>query len=131
MHEHNKEQTTGSVKTPSGLTFVVLQLISVMKKNAFGVQIRERLSQQIEREVPAAQVYVTLRRLEDAGFVEATEEQSTVGRKGRPRRIYQVTALGQRTLQAGTKLYGFSVPQFMRFGNAREEDEEIPTTSMG
>lgn len=96
---------------PRGLTYVVLRLVSILGRRAYGVEIRDRLSQQHGSEVPAAQVYVMLRRLEDYGFVVAKNQGSakSAGRKGRPRRVYEVTAPGQRALAAGAKLYGYPV----------------------
>lgn len=100
-------------QVPRGLTFVVLGLVPHLGKNAYGVAIRDRLSQHIGSDVPAAKVYVMLRRLEDYGFIRAIDQDlpKSAGRKGRPRRVYEVTAPGQRALTAGAKLYNDPVLQ--------------------
>jgi DNA-binding PadR family transcriptional regulator len=101
----------GDRQSPRGLTYTVLRLVSILGKRAYGVEIRDRLSQQLRSDVPAAQVYVMLRRLEDYGFVVATDQNVTksAGRKGRPRRVYEITAPGQRALTVGAKLYEYPV----------------------
>jgi PadR family transcriptional regulator, regulatory protein PadR len=45
-------------------------------------------------------VYVTLGRLEAKGFVESEQEPLPPGAIGLPRRIYRLTALGERALRA-------------------------------
>ncbi len=91
---------------PRGLNFVVLRLIPHLGTRASGTEIRERISAQFDEDVPAAKVYVALSRLEDQGLVSARdEERRPAGHRGRPRRIYELTASGLRALQAGAKLY--------------------------
>src|SRR5688572_5034999 len=45
-------------------------------------------------------VYVTLDRLEDKGFVKSRLEEKHPGSIGLPRRMYEVTGLGRRVLEA-------------------------------
>ena len=103
----------------------------MLGENAFGVQIRDSLSRQIDREIPAAQIYVVLRRLEDNGFIIGTEQDGPAGRRGRPRRVYKLTALGQRALIAGSKLYEHPMPHTKRYRNVGEEETEVPSAAMG
>lgn len=108
---HGSPNLSVGALAPRGLTYAVLRLVSLLGKRAYGAEIREHLSQQTGSDVPAANVYVMLRRLEDYGLITAADQGdlSTAGRKGRPRRIYQVTAPGQRALMAGAKLYAYPV----------------------
>jgi len=45
-------------------------------------------------------VYVTLGRMERKGFITSEQEPQKSGAIGLPRRIYRVTPLGERALQA-------------------------------
>jgi DNA-binding PadR family transcriptional regulator len=98
------------VKVPRGLMFAVLRSIPVLGLNASGTQIREHLSQQLDKDLPSALIYVSLSRLLLQGLVKAEDHtERPAGRRGRPRRIYHVTASGLRALEAGAKLYGSPV----------------------
>ena len=45
-------------------------------------------------------IYVHLHRMEDKGFVESRTEPRRDGARGRPRRLYRITGLGQELLEA-------------------------------
>jgi DNA-binding PadR family transcriptional regulator len=49
-------------------------------------------------------VYVTLSRLEAKGLLASEQEAPRLGAIGLPRRIYRITGLGERVLQAWTTL---------------------------
>ena len=49
-------------------------------------------------------VYVTLGRLEAKGLIASEQEEPQPGAIGLPRRIYQITGLGERVLQAWATL---------------------------
>ena len=49
-------------------------------------------------------VYVTLSRLEGKGLIASEQEAPRPGAIGLPRRIYRITGLGERVLQAWTTL---------------------------
>lgn len=53
-------------------------------------------------------VYVTLDRMEDKGYLTSRQEESPPGALGLPRRLYKLTGLGQRVVQAW-ELYGMAV----------------------
>lgn len=64
----------------------------------YGLQIVERSGGTLKR----GTVYVTLGRMEAKGFVESDEQPLPPGGIGLPRRIYRLTALGERMLRAWT-----------------------------
>jgi len=64
----------------------------------YGLQIVERSGGALKR----GTVYVTLGRMQAKGFVESEEQPLPPGGIGLPRRIYRVTALGERMLRAWT-----------------------------
>ena len=64
----------------------------------YGLQIVERSGGALKR----GTVYVTLGRMETKGFVQSEEQPLPPGGIGLPRRIYRLTAFGERMLRAWT-----------------------------
>jgi PadR family transcriptional regulator, regulatory protein PadR len=64
----------------------------------YGLQLVERSDGALKR----GTVYVTLGRMEAKGLVESEEQPLPPGAIGLPRRIYRVTAPGERLLRAWT-----------------------------
>lgn len=107
-----------AVRVPRGLAYACLRAITYLGLNASGTEIRELIARQTEEELAAAKVYVALSRLEDQGLVRAQDEtERPAGRRGRPRRVYELTASGLRALQAGAKLYADPMAALIQVGN--------------
>lgn len=64
----------------------------------YGLQLVERSAGALKR----GTVYVTLGRMEAKGLVDSEEQPLPPGAIGLPRRIYRLTALGERLLRAWT-----------------------------
>jgi PadR family transcriptional regulator len=64
----------------------------------YGLQLVDRSSGALKR----GTVYVTLGRMEMKGLVKSEEQPLPPGGIGLPRRVYQLTALGERMLRAWT-----------------------------
>lgn len=113
------------IKPPRGLMFSVLRTVHFLGLNAAGTDVRQFLAEQTgDEDLEAALIYGTLRRLEQKGFVTASDEKvRPAGRKGRPRRIYSLTVTGLRALEAGSKLYALPVTQAGYPGNVEEDDQ--------
>jgi DNA-binding PadR family transcriptional regulator len=96
---------------PRGLQFAVLRAIPVLGLNACGTEIHSYLVRHAGEQIPTAQVYLALRRLQDRGLVtsEVGTERSA-GRRGHPRRVYQLSASGLRSLEAGMRLFAIPTP---------------------
>jgi DNA-binding PadR family transcriptional regulator len=95
-----------------GMQFAVLRIIPVLGVRACGTEIHEFLQRNLEKELPASQVYVALQRLQDRKLVtSASETERPAGRRGHPRRVYQLSASGLRSLEAGMKLFGIPAPK--------------------
>lgn len=95
------------LRIPKGMNFAVLRLIPVLGSEASGTVICERLSQRLSQDIPAAKIYVALKRLESDEFITSEDEPraSAAGRKTRRRRIYRLTEKGVTAIEAGMKLY--------------------------
>jgi PadR family transcriptional regulator, regulatory protein PadR len=64
----------------------------------YGLQLVEQSAGALKR----GTVYVTLGRMEAKGLVASVQESRPPGANGLPRRVYHMTALGERTLRAWT-----------------------------
>ena len=77
---------------------IVLLTVAVMGDKAYGVSITEEIEQQTGRSVSVSAVHAALHRLEEKYMVSSYMGDATAERGGRRKRLFQVTALGNRTL---------------------------------
>jgi len=77
------------------LTAAVLAL----QNQAYGVAITHEIVEETGRSVRLNQVHSALQRLEEKGMVESHLGDPTPERGGRRKRLFSVTAYGQRTLR--------------------------------
>ena len=78
---------------------LVLLAIVHLRGEAYGIPIVEEIERRTGRSVARAAVYVTLRRLEDKGFVSSWMGDPTPERGGKGRRCVQLEAAGARALR--------------------------------
>jgi PadR family transcriptional regulator PadR len=78
---------------------VVLLMVAILDGEAYGVTVSQTLEEHTGRIVTFGTVHNTLIRLEEKGFVSSQLGGATNERGGRRKRIFQVTALGNRALQ--------------------------------
>jgi len=78
---------------------MVLLAIAHMEGEAYGVPIVEEIERRTGRSVARAAVYITLRRLEDKGFVSSWMSDPTPERGGKGRRYVKLEAEGVRALR--------------------------------
>ncbi|MPR35189.1 PadR family transcriptional regulator [Salmonirosea aquatica] len=77
------------------LTAAVLAL----QNDAYGVAITHEIIEETGRSVRLNQVHAALQRLEDKGMVKSHMGEPTPERGGRRKRLFNITAYGQRTLR--------------------------------
>jgi len=78
---------------------VILLLVGILDKEAYAFKIAEEFESQTQRAVSIGAVHSTLNRLGDKGFLTSEMGAATAERGGRRKRIYTITATGQRVLQ--------------------------------
>jgi PadR family transcriptional regulator PadR len=78
---------------------LVLLAIVHLRGEAYGVPIVEEIERRTGREVGRASVYVTLRRLEEKGFVSSWIGDPTPERGGKGRRYVKIESGGRRALR--------------------------------
>lgn len=77
---------------------VVMLTMCILQQQAYGVSIQKEIEKRLDREVSMGALHAALIRLEEKGFIKSTGGESSEGREGRPRRYYEVTALGRKAL---------------------------------
>lgn len=82
-------------------SFEELLLLALLHqgRGAYAVSIRRELVRRSGSEVAMGAVYATLERLEDRGLVRPRDAASSEGRRGRPRRYYDILPLGVAELE--------------------------------
>ena len=76
--------------------------------------LRPAAGRGIEAKAETRNVYVTLGRMQDKGYITSRLEDSPPGAGGMPRRLYQATALGRRVLRVWTSVAERLVPELAR-----------------
>ncbi|WP_416864443.1 MAG: PadR family transcriptional regulator [Imperialibacter sp.] len=73
-------------------------MVAALHDEAYGVTILENLEEKQNKKVNISAIHVTLKRLEDKGFVISRYGGITGERGGRRKKYYVITALGKKTL---------------------------------
>jgi PadR family transcriptional regulator PadR len=77
---------------------IILLAVLRLEKDAYGMEVRREIEARTGRDASIGAVYATLDRLETKGLVRS-QELAPEGDKGRPRRLYRVTAVGGQALE--------------------------------
>ncbi len=78
---------------------VVILTVGVLYKNAYGVAIKKEIESRLERSVSMGAMHSALVRLEDKGYIKSFDGEATEERAGRPRKYFEITALGKRAIE--------------------------------
>jgi len=78
---------------------IVLLTIAILHKDAYGVSIKEEIESRLDRDVSMGALHAALVRLEDKGYIKSFSGETTEDRAGRPRRYFQITALGRKATE--------------------------------
>ena len=78
---------------------IVLLSIAILYKGAYGVSIKEEIESRVGRDVSMGALHAALVRLEDKGYIRSHDGEETEERAGRPRRYFQMTALGKKAME--------------------------------
>lgn len=77
---------------------LILLMVALLGKEAYGVSITNELKIQAAREISISAVHASLHRLEEKGFVKSRMGGSSDERGGRRKRLFTVTAYGRNVL---------------------------------
>ncbi|MEQ8417166.1 MAG: helix-turn-helix transcriptional regulator [Imperialibacter sp.] len=98
---------------------VLLLLVGILGEEAYSFKVAEEFESQTKREVSIGAVHSTLNRLEEKGFLESEMGQATAERGGRRKRIYTITASGQRALETSRDFRVSLWSQFPAFATGK------------
>jgi PadR family transcriptional regulator, regulatory protein PadR len=77
---------------------IVLLATAILHKSAYGVSIKVEIESRLDREVSMGAMHTALLRLEDKGYIKTTNGEATEERAGRPRKYYEITAMGKKAI---------------------------------
>ncbi len=97
----------------------LLLLVGILDMEAYAFKIAEEFESQTTRATSIGAVHSTLNRLSEKGFLTSEMGASTAARGGRRKRIYTITASGQRTLEASRDFKVSLWNQFPAFAGAK------------
>jgi PadR family transcriptional regulator, regulatory protein PadR len=77
---------------------IVLLTIGILNKDAYGVSIKNEIEARLARDVSMGAMHTALIRLEDKGYIKSSNGEATEERAGRPRKYFEITALGKKAI---------------------------------
>jgi DNA-binding PadR family transcriptional regulator len=78
---------------------LILLIVALLEKDAYGVSITEELKKQAGRDISISAVHAALHRLEDKGFVKSKMGGASQERGGRRKRLFTITAYGRHAIE--------------------------------
>lgn len=78
---------------------IVILTIGVIYKEAYGVAIKNEIETRLSRKVSMGAMHSALVRMEDKGYIKSFNGEATEERMGRPKKYYQITALGKKAIE--------------------------------
>ena len=80
--------------------FEQLVMLAVLRLacHAYGMRVRQEITERTAREVAIGAVYATLERMEAKGLIRSTVGDATPERGGRAKRWFEVTGMGMEAL---------------------------------
>ena len=78
---------------------VVMLTVGVLYKDAYGVSIKKEIETRLSRNVSVGALQTALKRLEDKGYLKSFDGEATEERAGRPKKYFQITALGKKAME--------------------------------
>jgi len=77
---------------------IVVLTIGILNNEAYSVSIKDEIEARLSRTVSMGALHTALRRLEDKGYLRSYAGESTEERAGRPKRYFEITAMGKKAM---------------------------------
>lgn len=78
---------------------VVMLTVGVLYKEAYGVSIKKEIEKRLSSKISVGALQSALKRLEDKGYLKSRRGEATQERAGRPKRYFEITALGKKAME--------------------------------
>ena len=80
--------------------------VARLKDGAYGAAVRREIETRTERPVSVGALYTTMARLEEKGFLLSAPAEPEPGRRGRPRKYYELTEEGREAVRHSLEMLG-------------------------
>lgn len=77
---------------------IVILTVGILNNEAYSVAIKDEIESRLTRTVSMGALHTALIRLEEKGYLKSFAGESTEDRAGRPRRYFEITALGKKAM---------------------------------
>ena len=77
---------------------LVILTIGILNNEAYSVAIKDEIEARLSRTVSMGALHTALKRLEDKGYLKSYAGESTEERAGRPKRYFEITAMGKKAM---------------------------------
>src|SRR5688572_24676646 len=77
---------------------IVILTIGILNNEAYSVAIKDEIESRLARSVSMGALHTALCRLEDKGYLKSFAGESTEDRAGRPKRFFEITAMGKKAM---------------------------------
>lgn len=78
---------------------LVILTVGILSNSAYSVSIKNEIESRLSRSVSMGALHTALKRLEDKGYLKSWAGKSTEERAGRPKRYFEITAMGKKAIQ--------------------------------
>jgi PadR family transcriptional regulator PadR len=78
---------------------IVILTVGILNNEAYSVAIKDEIESRLSRTVSMGALHTALKRLEDKGYLKSFAGEATEERAGRPKRYFEITALGKKAMQ--------------------------------
>lgn len=77
---------------------IVMLTVGILNNSAYSVAIKNEIEQRLSRSVSMGALHTALKRLEEKGYLKSFSGEATKERAGRPKRFFEMTALGKQAI---------------------------------
>lgn len=78
---------------------IVLLTVGVLYDEAYGVAVKDRIEEKLQRKVSVGALQSALHRMEDKGFLTSRLGDPNEQRGGKPKRYFAITSYGKKALE--------------------------------
>ncbi len=78
---------------------IVILTVGILNNAAYSVSIKDEIESRLSRSVSMGALHTALKRLEDKGYLKSYAGETTEDRAGRPKRYFEITAMGKKAMQ--------------------------------
>ena len=78
---------------------IVILTIGILNNKAYSVTIKDEIESRLSRTVSLGALHTALKRMEEKGYLKSYPGEDTEERAGRPKRYFEITAMGKKAMQ--------------------------------